>query len=249
MNAPGNDNAPQVLPYAKPCRSTWSIGWIAFLLGVHALVHAFLSPRMNPPDRMTPILDWLSAGAAISAVVVGAASLLRRDRRRMAGAIGVCLALIALIRLIGMPFAARVQYQQMACATNLHMVGLAMDWYRQDNSGTSPQTLKALVDTQMLSSEILLCPLANSGRSCDYFYCAPAPPMNVPKTPSPTKIIACDMKGNHPKGDVVVLCEDGCVEWLRAADFAKLLASPENAAFAAAWAKAPPASQPTMGGQ
>jgi hypothetical protein len=37
-------------------------------------------------------------------------------------------------------------------------------------------------------------------------------------------------------------------EWFSAADFAKLLASPENAAFAGAWAKAA-ASRPTGNGQ
>jgi len=245
MDTPGDDERPQILPYAKPAARRSRLGRLTFGLCV-ASASLFVWGVGARSDELVVYGMALCLAGAVS----GAVALLSSRGNR-----GIEIACVALgvVVLIGGSLWVLTQREthppHAYCMSQLRQIGMAIGFYRADYADAPPPDLRTLVGTQMLSSnEDLLCPSANSGRPCDYFYHPPVPPASGPPSSSAPRIVVCDLKGNHPDGEMTVLFEDMHAEWFSAADFAKLLASPENAAFAGAWAKAA-ASRPTGNGQ
>ena len=96
--------------------------------------------------------------------------------------------------------------------------------------------LKRVTAEYMGGVQVLKCPSARSGRTCDYFYHPPAEKQTAVERPSST-ILACDLKGNHPDRRCVAFVDGHCQVMLEEG-FQDSLAQPENAAFAEALRKA-----------
>jgi hypothetical protein len=123
------------------------------------------------------------------------------------------------------------------CMSNLRSLGNAVMMYENNNHGEPAPDLPALVAAQYTSSALFVCPQANSGRPCDYFYFPP------PAGVQDGRLMMCDLAGNHgPDGRSVLTAGVSC-KWVTEADFQALLARPENAEFAAALKAAEPANK------
>ena len=182
----------------------------------------------------------LGAVPALLGIILGIVVLAgRRPGRGLAiggvatGAISLLLLQLLLIPRILLPNlqSAPAPVRRAACQSNLQSIGWAVQVYMNSNDDMGPADLQALVDGDYLGWESLDCPGEPTLGNVDYFYFRP------PADASAESLMACDLKGNHPGDGRNVLLLDGTVKWLNEADFRKLLAQPQNAAFAKALAE------------
>ena len=118
-----------------------------------------------------------------------------------------------------------------ACLQNLNNISMGCILYASENKGKYPESLKALIDKDLVSPRALRCPRDRSQRACSYLYATPSP-----MAPDQT-LMACDLKGNH-KQMRNVLFKNGDIGQMSEAKFQAALKLPHNTAFAAALDKA-----------
>ncbi len=154
------------------------------------------------------------------------------------GGIGVFLNLVAVVSVVPVYLYSRgpirrLKFRRLKCEINLQTIRMAALTYYfekiQENDAPPPD-LDVLVDEGMLPREALTCPVADSGRTCDYFYLHPKEGILAPDG----TMIACDLKDNHAGEGRNVCYSDGNGEWLSEDKFQRKLNLPENAKFAAA---------------
>jgi hypothetical protein len=131
---------------------------------------------------------------------------------------------------------AREQAKQAVCMTNLHSISVGVQLYVEEHDGAFPPDLKRVAAEYMGGDEVLKCPSARSGRTCDYFYHPPAEKPTAVQRPNAT-VLACDLKGNHPDRRCVAFVDGHC-RAMPEGDFQNALSQPENTAFAEALRKA-----------
>ena len=112
------------------------------------------------------------------------------------------------------------------CCSNLKAIGQGLHEYAHAHATRLPQELSALVDGDYIAPDVFLCPGANEGRKCDYFYQGGKTLLSPPGA-----ILVCDLKSNHDDGRSVLFL-DAHVEWMMEEGFQAALAKPENADFA-----------------
>lgn len=184
------------------------------------------------------LIPFIGGPLGLTAIILGIIALVQKTVRKTMATVGIAVGAVGMLLMPGLLLAillpslgrARELAKRSVCATQLSSVGKACAIYVMDYD-TSPPDLDTLMAHGSMPANVLKCPSADGGRQCDYFYLDIGPPMGV-RDPT-AAIMACDYKGNHEDGRNV-LYVDGHVEWLTEAQFQAELASPENAAFAAA---------------
>ena len=163
---------------------------------------------------------------AIAAVVVGAVLLVSST------ALHVAILLPSLNR-------AKAIALQAACVSSLKQVGFGIMFYADDNQDAYPPDIdRSLVeylgeDPSAKPGTRIACVNAQAAADRGYFYATPAGLTRAGVAKPTAAMIACDYAGNHPT-QRSVLFADGHVQALDAPEFDRLLAEPQNAAFAAA---------------
>ena len=122
------------------------------------------------------------------------------------------------------------EHDETQCVVNLVFIGQRCSMYA-DKNGKLPESLKAMVDEDVLSRTVLQCPSDSSRRACSYLYVAPSP-----EAPGET-LMLCDLKGNHDQIRNVAF-KNGAAKAISEAEFQAALKLPRNAKFAAALEKA-----------
>lgn len=109
---------------------------------------------------------------------------------------------------------ARSKAKDISCVSQEKQLVVGLMMYSMDNKDKYPVEngeagLKKLVDIKYCDAQLLLCPTANSGDSCDYIYIGNIDVNNV-KNPSNMPVLF-DKVGNHPAGKVNIAFADGHV--------------------------------------
>ena len=181
----------------------------------------------------------LGAVTAVVGIILGIRVLAgRRPGKRLAiGGIvtgTVSLLLVQVAIMVGFPpsFFGRVNGGgQSPCRSSLKCISTSVALYMTDYDGVVPANLQALVDEKFLDRHRMQCPSEGTDGKVDYFYfCLPADAPGY-------AFMACDFKGNHGGKGRSVARFDTSVRYLTEAEFRKLLARPQNAAFAKALAE------------
>jgi len=121
---------------------------------------------------------------------------------------------------------ARELAKRAICGSNLHSIGQAVVLYQGENNDEFPPTLQHLIDAGY-DAKLFICPSTGHDEPFDHFYLPPAA-----DAPGET-IIACNFEANHKEVRNVLFAE-ARVSSMRTEEFERELATPHNAAFAAA---------------
>ena len=114
----------------------------------------------------------------------------------------------------------RVNTNRLKCASHLRQIGQGVQMFANENSGRFPDDLTTLFVTQDLTSEVFVCPHANSPQGAQLSYIYAGKGMSI-RTP-PNAVLAYEPPANHGDG-MNVLFVDGHTEWLNVAQGRKLL--------------------------
>lgn len=196
-------------------------------------------PPMSPPPPQPPQKKGISTGAII-AIIAGVLVVL---------AIPVIVLLVAI--LLPALSHARDAAQQVACANNMRVIGIALESYTLESRGVLPPSLELLVEGQFITPGGLVCPTLDAdadevmhlplkeqaawaARHGNYIYV----PVDRRGMYDPEAILLYDPPGNHRKG-INILFGDRHTEFVSTARAMELLNAQELdvSAFEAARAR------------